>query len=1041
MLKLAIDVGGTNTDAVLLEQDLVEGAIKILARVKIATLRSSVTDSVMSVIDAVLSIAECAGHKVIREKINIHLGTTHFANALRQREELEKVALIRLALPASDFVPPFFSWPQGKDSLLNSVYGYSAIVHGGCEADGKILAKLSYAELTEVAECIKVKRITRVVLSAPNSPTHPQIELAAKKILREMLPNNVIISMSHTFPEGGILERENAAILNAALLGKAQAVFTELNAQLIQRGLTSPLFVTRNDGSFMMVEEAITKPLLAYSSGQINSIRGAGMLGDFHDALVVDIGGTTTDVGLLQNNSPHMTNLHKQEEGVEFIIDCAHHNTIALGGGSIITLVDNEINLLKYSLQHHVTISDNQKLPFYLGGEIFTLTDLALILNRMKIENINNKVVKRHALARNFSEGDFERADFLMHESVAAAIDETRISRYSLPIILCGGGASLIDTSKLTEALRFEHGGIFIPQNGDVANAIGASGATVRIKMSFDFDGNSNGGKVNARICAKKAATKKAILCGAALNSIRIVSELEQEYSYSHNSLKKLTLVVEGKLAKSILENESTILSGDENEEVDETYISQEDFEELIQLGHHDNPPLAENPITAIRPNHVRSLAENTHILTEEEINYFAIGSGYLGSGGGGDVRLAKIAALSSLRNGKPLTMIRDINKLSEDDYVVVIGYMGMPEVVNEKLASRLSGPIVIENIKNAIEKKMGRSIKMAGVAVIEIGGANGLFSGAQAASAGLPMLDLDAMGRAFPSILMSSTHIDGEFDDHIIVLAKEDEKGNCIEIHNKTLQECEKEMFRCLEENGGAMFAAMMPVTVKQAKMWCIQGTITTAIEIGRRVSLNLRDRKSIVQSLNEALVGTNYGSCELIINGAIISINRHSDHHHNFGEIIVKDSMGNLCEIFYKNENLVAIKDGKIVVLTPDLITIVNPDTGQAIGSSSDYHVGLRVEVIKIGSPRYFLNPNGTVRERAKMLFGCDKIKILAQESSGLEERTIFSQSQHAGGMTHFQPAIIETAVGASPTIMPDTFPANDDKGEKFENKTSPI
>ena len=200
-----------------------------------------------------------------------------------------------------------------------------------------------------------------------------------------------------------------------------------------------------------MVEEAITKPLLAYSSGQINSIRGAGMLGDFHDALVVDIGGTTTDVGLLKKKSPHMTNLHKQEEGVEFIIDCAHHNTIALGGGSIIARVDNQIKLLKYSLQNHVTISDNKGLPFYLGGEIFTLTDLALILKRVKIEKIDNEEVKRHALARNFTDKDFENADFLMHKSVAEAIDETRISDAILPVILCGGGASLVDTKKLTD--------------------------------------------------------------------------------------------------------------------------------------------------------------------------------------------------------------------------------------------------------------------------------------------------------------------------------------------------------------------------------------------------------------------------------------------------------------------------------------------------------------------------------------------------------------------------------------------------------------
>ena len=538
-------------------------------------------------------------------------------------------------------------------------------------------------------------------------------------------------------------------------------------------------------------------------------------------------------------------------------------------------------------------------------------------------------------------------------------------------------------------------------------------------------------------------AREKAVSYGAVAGSVKKVSQFEQEYSYSHNALKKLTRVVEGKLGALILNNDRKILSEDEKEQICETAILQEDFEKLVQTQRYDKPFQAESPIRAIASNHERVLDENIHIFTEEEINCFSIGSGYLGSGGGGDVCLARIAALSSLRNGNPLTMIRDINKLNEDDYVIVIGYMGMPEVFNEKFGSRSPGSIVIENIKKAIEKREGRSINIAGVALVEIGGANGLFSGAQAASMGIPMLDLDTMGRAFPSILMSSINMDGEFDDHIAVLAKEDEKGNFIEIHNKSLRECEKEMFRCLEENGGLMFVAMMPITVKQAKKWCIQGTVSTAIEIGRRVSLNLRDKKSIVPTLNEALVGTNYGSCELIINGTIIYINRHSDHHHNFGEIVVKDAMNNLCEILYKNENLVAIKDGKIVVLTPDLITLVNPDTGHAIGSSSDYHIGLRVEVIKIGAPRYFLNQNGTVRERANKMLGCDEIRVLVERTVDREEPKIFSRSRHAGGMTLFQPAIIETAIEAQPQaqVAVDTIHVKDDDSAKVETKTSSI
>lgn len=951
MLKLAIDVGGTHTDAVLLDLDSETGEIKILAHDKIPSSTAGVTDSVLTIVERVLQKAQDSGHKISLDKINLHLGTTHFVNALKQRDGLDKVAIVRLALPASDLVPPFFSWPQGDASLLYSIYGLSAILHGGCEKkDGRVISKLSRRELEHLANRIGSSDIKHIVLSAPFSPIRPEMEKLAKKILQELLPAGISISLSQSF-SGGILQRENAAALNAALLGKAKIVFQELTEQLDNLGLTAPILVTRNDGSFMSVNEAVRMPLLAYSAAQINSIRGAGMLlPEFHDAIVVDIGGTTTDVGLLLNHSPHMTNLTTQEEGVEFEMDCAHQTMIPVGGGATIT------RTLKGEVVLHARVLEGQERPLYQGGDVFTLFDLALIQRRFALKGVEPDMLQQAAVSLGYSEKDIRHADKLMHRQVANAIDATRIDNRAMPIVLCGGGAVLLSKKILEKYIRLPYKKILIPEYAEVANAVGASGATIRTQHSVIFVGKGEEEKAEAVLEAKR----KAEASGALPASIRVVSSNEQEYSYSLDGQKLYVVVVEGRLASGFIDHMKMKTFSSEN--LIETVSV--DRESLLQDDFYKKQYLTPDPLLVVS---CSSVAEkNTKILTATDVEHFAIGAGYLGSGGGGDVKVALQMARGLMRNGIPISMVDDLSKLNDDDYVFCVGYGGMPEIIPEKLTSSLSGSNAITNMKRQLELKLGEEVNAVGVVPIEIGGANGLFAATQAAAAGYPILDMDTMGRAFPRLLMNSANIDGDFDSHLMVLAKEDEDGGHIVVTKKTLAECEMQMYKEVGDNGGAMFIAAMPMTVKQAKAWCMQGTVSAAIKIGERVSYSLQRRLPTAESLNQSLYGTQYKSCRQVFQGTMIEVNRNSDGRHNLGDVVLVDNLGRRrCCIFYKNENLVVTLNGEVAAQMPNIITMVNPDTGLAFGSSSDYHAGLRVAVIEITCPQYFLKTNGDLRD----------------------------------------------------------------------------
>lgn len=235
---------------------------------------------------------------------SLTIGTTHFVNAVVERDSrrLCKVAVLRLAGPFGKHAPPCVDWPSDMRDL---VLGYWSSVRGGLEVDGLLIAELDEEGVRDECKVIERLGIKSVVVNGVFSPidtVYLQEERAAE-IIREELGEDVDVVLSKEVANLGFLERENAAILNAAILPFARKTIRSFQEPIRKLGLECPVFITQNDGTILSGEAAARLPIRTFSSGPTNSMRGAAFLTSRGEEeveegralMVVDIGGTTTE--------------------------------------------------------------------------------------------------------------------------------------------------------------------------------------------------------------------------------------------------------------------------------------------------------------------------------------------------------------------------------------------------------------------------------------------------------------------------------------------------------------------------------------------------------------------------------------------------------------------------------------------------------------------------------------------------------------------------------------------------------------------------
>jgi N-methylhydantoinase A/oxoprolinase/acetone carboxylase beta subunit len=480
MHVIGVDVGGTNTDAVR----FADGGVA--AWTKVPT-----TADVESGLLAALA-GVCGSGAIDR----VHVGTTAFTNALVERRRLEPAAAIRVGAPVSESLPPMADWP---DDLRAAVANPVFFVRGGREYDGRPIRPLDRGEIERVAAVLAERGVTQAAVTAVFGTSYPDDELRVGEWLQAANPA-LSVSLSHRVGRFGILERESATLLNAMLRPLAGRTI-----EAYRRALPGALFISQNDGTVMRGEQAAELPVFTVASGPTNSLRGAALLTGLPDAIVFDVGGTTTDVGVLRGGYPQLAGLELEVAGVRTNFRMPDLCSIGVGGGSLVDAATGAVG--PRSVGFRLTAE-----AMVFGGTALTLTDVAVAAGRVALGERGRAAGIEASLVA--------RVDGWLRARFARLLESfDRLGR-QLPVVLVGGGAPLV--THLFAALGRQ---VITPEHAGVANAYGAAIAQVGGEADLTFS-LATITRAEAMARAEGEAHRRAGEAGARPGSIRTV-ELE----------------------------------------------------------------------------------------------------------------------------------------------------------------------------------------------------------------------------------------------------------------------------------------------------------------------------------------------------------------------------------------------------------------------------------------------------------------------------------------------------------------------------------
>lgn len=510
--KIGIDVGGTNTDGVLVNQEE-----KIVAKTK----QSTTQDIILGIDRALEELLKQS--RIDPDKVEfVMLGTTHCTNAIVERKGLNKVGVIRLCKPAGQAIPPLTGFPK---DLIAFVGKHVHMVNGGYEFDGRVISPIDEDEIRTIVRNMK-DEVDSLAVTGIFSKSNPGQELRVAEIAKEELGKEVKVSMSHLVGGLGLLERENATIINASLQSIAAQMADSFEKAVIKHNINASLFFGQNDGTLMSVEDARKFPVLTIACGPTNSIRGAGALSEMKDAIVIDVGGTTTDAGILVNGFPRESSRTNEIGGVKTNFRMPDVLSIGLGGGSII-LEDNEgIQIGPESVGY---LLPEKAVAF--GGDTFTMTDYALINGLVEIDGTISGQNLKESLGRLSTNAISELIKVSMGEKLTLLLDKLKTENKEIPVIICGGGSvilpKLIDgASKVIKPLHFE-----------VANAYGACIAKVGGAAEQVFN-LLNNDREEAIALVTRNAKEMAQTAGALPQKIEVLEIQETPLAYLPNMTK-----------------------------------------------------------------------------------------------------------------------------------------------------------------------------------------------------------------------------------------------------------------------------------------------------------------------------------------------------------------------------------------------------------------------------------------------------------------------------------------------------------------------
>lgn len=509
--RIGIDVGGTNTDAVLLDGTSV-----------VAWTKQPTSADVSGGVAAALAALIAEARPPLGAVGGVMVGTTHFTNAVVQRRGLARTAALRLCLPAGQALPPFVDWP---DEMRAAVGGSFRLLHGGYEFDGREISPLDEAEVIQAAQALRDAGVEAVAVTGIFAPVDSTQERRAAEIIAVHAPG-IAVTLSHEIGRIGLLERENAALLNACLSGVARRVVHQLGETVAAAGLRCPLFLSQNDGTLIAAEHAARYPVFTFASGPTNSMRGAALLSGVKDGVVIDVGGTSADLGALAGGFPREASFEITVGGVRTNFRMPDVVSIALGGGSLVSEDGSEVGPVSigYELVSRARVFGGGTLT---ASDVAVAAGLATLGDAARVRDLDPATVRR-ALAR-------------VRERLERALDGVRTSADPVPVIAVGGGSFLVPDG-LEGAASVQR-----PPFYQVANAVGAALAQVSGELDRVYGVE---GRTREAILAdaRAEAETRAVAAGADPGTLTLVEVDEIPLAYLPSNVVRVRVKVVGDL-------------------------------------------------------------------------------------------------------------------------------------------------------------------------------------------------------------------------------------------------------------------------------------------------------------------------------------------------------------------------------------------------------------------------------------------------------------------------------------------------------------
>ncbi len=515
MYKIGIDVGGTNTDAILLDHNS-----QLIYSVKSPTsldIKTGIEKSLQQLLQ---------GADIDKTKItHAMLGTTQCTNAIVERKKLAKVGVIRLGYPATASVLPYTAWPT---DMIDKLSGNYAIAHGGYEYDGQLLSALDQVEIQKLLEEWQDEVESIAIVGVFSSIKNDQ-ELQVRQWIQEAYGEDFPISCSSLIGSVGLIERENATILNAALCKVIETTTQGFIQALQAEGIFNvDVYLCQNDGTLMSIDYAKQFPILTIACGPTNSIRGASYLSQIQNTMVLDVGGTTSDIGVLQDGFPRESSVAVEVGDIRTNFRMPDIISVGLGGGSIVRVKDDKITVGPDSVGYKIS---EEALVF--GGSTLTTTDIAV---RLGLADVGNRNLVAH-IDEAFAQAVQEEISLLLEQ----AIDKMKTSSEDVSLVLVGGGSIIVPDSirGVSKIVKNENGG--------VANAIGASIAQISGQYEQIYIYSKEPREESLKDAQNKAV-KQAVLAGALADTIELVEVEETPLAYHPENATRLKVKVVGKM-------------------------------------------------------------------------------------------------------------------------------------------------------------------------------------------------------------------------------------------------------------------------------------------------------------------------------------------------------------------------------------------------------------------------------------------------------------------------------------------------------------